>query len=64
VRNYCGAKQRSTVHPLSKASEKGLRRGRDGFAAQVEEVKPILNAFILIGLYTNNADYTQACFDK
>lgn len=44
-----------TVHTLSKTSEKGLKKGRDRFVAQVEEVKPILSEYILIWLYTSNA---------
>ena len=44
-----------TLHALNKASEKALKRGRDGFAAQVEEVKLILSEYILIRIYTNNA---------
>jgi hypothetical protein len=48
VRNYSGAKEIRTVHTLSKTIEKGLKRGRDGFVAQVEEVKPIFSEYILI----------------
>jgi hypothetical protein len=49
-------------HTLSEASENGLKRGRDRFAAQVEEVKPILSEYILIWLYTNNARLYRSLF--
>ena len=48
VRNCCGEKQMRSIHTLSKTSGKGLKRSREGFAAQVVEVKPILSEYILI----------------
>jgi hypothetical protein len=40
----------------------GLKRGRDGFAAQVEVVKPILREYIPIRLQTNNAGLFPSLF--
>jgi hypothetical protein len=45
-----------------KTSQKGLKRGRDGFAAQVVEVKRISSEYILIWLHTNNTGLYPSLF--